>query len=76
VQALADDDGGVALGELEDLVGLLHLFVPDQVEDLTSLVRRHAHVAHDGARTGTLVGLHSERRHQRRPRTAFSWPAW
>ncbi len=76
-EALADDDGSVALAELQDLVGLLHLPAADEIEHLARLVRGHAHVANLGARARPLVGLHAECHvTYLRPRTAFSWPAW
>jgi hypothetical protein len=90
VQQLADDDGGVALGELQDLVGGADVLAADEVEHDARLGGRHAHVAHDGTRAGALVGLARRRdgptstsgrlrklrRHHRLPFADFSWPAW
>jgi ribosomal protein L22 len=86
-ERLADDDRGIALGELEDLVGRLHVLAADQVEHDPRLGCRHAHVAHDGLGAGALVRLAGggdallrERRRvrhgYRRPFADFSWPAW
>src|SRR5437899_2109171 len=80
---LADHDGGVTLGEAQDLVGRGDVLAADEIEHDAGLVRREADVTRHGARAGTLVGLArgrdvdladgAGRAHRRPPR---SWPAW
>ena len=48
VEQLADDDGRVALAELEDLLGPLGVVAANEVEDLADLVRGDTHVPGDG----------------------------
>ncbi len=56
-EALADRDRGIALTELQDLLGLRDIQAADEVEHRTRLRGGHADVARLGARARTLVGL-------------------
>jgi hypothetical protein len=80
-QHLAHHDGGLAVGELQHLVGLLHGQAANQVEHDPHLRRRHADVLGAGLRARTLAGdegllVELGTSHQRRPFAFFSWPAW
>jgi hypothetical protein len=69
VEALADDDGHGAVGELEHLAGLAVGQVADEVEHLAGLVCRHVRVLDRRTGAGTLVGLVAERHQRFAPRS-------
>src|SRR3954464_1703274 len=47
LQHFLDDDGGLLLGEFQDVEGLVHFLAADQVGDQSALVDREAHATED-----------------------------